>query len=74
MGDYIFYKAIESYTSNDRRMLSVEKDDVLKLQTPIVKVGSHSKRWLHVYNERTKEHGCVPGNIPLLKPTSVPYF
>lgn len=60
MGDYIYYKAIETFNSNNRRILSVEKDDVLKTETS-TKTSSQSKGYLVLYNERTKERGCVPG-------------
>lgn len=67
MEEFIYYKALQSYNSSDKYMLNIQKDDVLKTESPFSKSNVHPRGWLHAYNERTKEQGYVPGNTSCTK-------
>lgn len=67
MGDYVLYKALQSYVSSASDELQFQKDDVFQIsvESPYTENASERAGFLHAYNRRTGEEGYVP--IKLVK-------
>lgn len=63
MGDYVLYKALQSYKANDPGVLGFRKDDVFQIpiQSPFTETETQRAGLLYAYNRRTREEGYVPG-------------
>lgn len=67
MGDYVLYKALQSYVPSASDELQFQKDDVFQISVESSYAESVSERagFLYAYNRRTGEEGYVP--IKLVK-------